>query len=126
MSEIMPRNDELTVQQSKVLKILQDAAPGTPQTVSGMLLETSIAGAVGGTLGLLQSELKDGLDYNRKYPLDLALGVIAKAGGKLYSSSISREIGSVAIGVYAFRKVNALMSALKPQPEAETEPVAAE
>ena len=116
-------------EKSKVIQLLEQAMPKdrNPQTVLGMLVETSVAGTVGATLGLLQSELKDGLDYNQKYPLDLALGVVSKVGGKVYSSSISREIGSVAIGIYSYRKVEALMSMLKPKPApVEEEPVAAE
>lgn len=115
-------------EKSKVIQVLEQAMPKdrSPQTVLNMLVETSVSGAVGATLGLLQSELKDGLDYNRKYPIDLALGAVAKLGGKVYSSSISREVGNVAIGIYSYRKVEALLSALKPKKEPKEEPVAAE
>lgn len=121
-SNLQPR------EKSRVIQLLEQAMPKDrqPQTVLGMLVETSVAGTVGGVLGLLQSELKDGLDYNRKYPLDLALGVVSKVGGKVYSSSISREVGSVAIGIYSYRKVEALLTLLKPKDEPAEEPIAAE
>lgn len=101
---------------------------GSKQTVLGMIVETTVAGMVGGTLGVLQAELKDGLDYNKKYPIDLGLGIVSKVGGKIYGSATSREVGNIAIGVYAYRNVSALLEMLKgskKQPQQE-EPVAAE
>lgn len=113
-----------TREKSRVLSMLEQIMPKdkSPQTVLGMLVEGTVAGTTGALLGIAQAELKDGLDYNRKYPIDLTLGVIAKGAGKIYSSSISREVGNVAIGIYSYRNVEKLLTALKPKEE----PVAAE
>ena len=116
---------------SRVIQLLEASMPSdsAKQTVLGMLVETTVAGSVGATLGVLHAELKDGLDYNGKYPLDLGLGIVSKVGGKVYGSSISREVGNVAIGVYTFRNVSTLLELLKnsskKRPQQE-EPVAAE
>jgi len=119
-------SDLMDNEKSRVIQLLERAMPKdrNPQTILSALIETTVSGTVGATLGLMHSELKDGLDYNKKYPLDLVLGVVSKAGGKIYSSSLSREVGNVAIGIYAFRKIEGLMSALK-RPT-EPEPIAAE
>ena len=111
-------------EKSRVLTMLEQVMPKdkSPQTVLAMLVESTVAGSTGALLGIAQAELKDGLDYNQKYPIDLTLGLIAKGAGKIYSSSISREVGNVAIGIYSYRKVEALLTALKPKDE----PVAAE
>ena len=115
-------------EKSKVLTLLETAMPKEtrPQTVLALLVESTVAGTTGAVLGTLQAELKDGLDYNNKYPIDLVLAALSKAGGRIYSSSLSREVGNVAIGIYSFRKTEALLSSLKPKEQKESEPVAAE
>ena len=88
-------------EKSRVLTMLEQVMPKdkSPQTVLAMLVESTVAGSTGALLGIAQAELEDGLDYNQKYPIDLTLGLIAKGAGKIYSSSISREVGNVAIGI---------------------------
>ena len=110
------------VTKSRVLQMLELAAPHgkSPQSLLGVLVESSIAGTTGAALGILQAELKDGLDYNRKIPIDLILAALAKAGGLVYSSSISREVGGVALGIYSYRKVSDLLLSFKPKGQVET------
>ena len=119
----MPARDK-----SSVLAMLgQIAGESQPQTLLGTMLSTSISGVVGGTLGLADAELKDGLDYNKKYPLDLILFGFSAATGLIFKSVVSLKVADTAFGVYSFRTVNRLMKSLKPiETTAEEVPQAAE
>jgi len=113
-------------EKSKILSLLDSVStgPGNSQSLLGALVETTVAGTTGSILGVLQAELKDGLDYNRKYPIDLVLAALSGAGGHIYNSQNSRTVKDVAVGVYTFRKVDALLTLVKPKPSVATdEPV---
>ncbi len=111
-------------------KLQEPSAQLAPSvSVGGAVVSGVEAGAVGGTLGLLHAELKDGLDVNGK-PIDLMLASFAKAGAVLYGSERSNRVADVAIGICSFRKVEKVRRMIKEHAEAqraeEAKPQAAE
>lgn len=64
-------------------------------------------------LGGLQANLKDGLDYGGKVPLDGLLSLLATAGGLAYDSPASVRIGQNAAAIYTFRKTAGLLTLLR-------------
>lgn len=77
-----------------------------------MLGGTLTASTVGGSLGLLHAELKEGLDVNG-IPVDLGLAVVAKIGALIYKSEQSSKVSDSAMTVYSFRTVDRVLSAIK-------------
>jgi len=82
---------------------------GMVETLLGMLG----AGGTGALLGTLQSELKNGLDYGGKVPIDALLSLIATAGGMAYNSPGSVRMGQNAFAIYTFRKTSGLLTMLR-------------
>lgn len=104
-------------QKSRLTDLLNEIsapiAPMAPLPSRGDMLLSSIqSSAVGGGLGLLHAELKEGLDVNG-VPIDLALAVVSKIGALVYRSERSNSISDQAMTVYSFRQVEATLSAIK-------------
>lgn len=104
-------------QKSRLTELLKEIsspiAPLAPQASrADMLLGTIQSSAVGGGLGLLHAELKEGLDVNG-IPVDLALSVVSKIGALVYRSERSNSISDQAMAVYSFRTTESVLSAIK-------------
>ena len=90
------------------------AAPAPePETVNliDLLLQKGISGGVGVALGLLQAELKNGLDVH-KVPVDLAASMLADVIGYATNSPATVAVGSSCFTVYSFRKTLQLLGVL--------------
>jgi hypothetical protein len=104
-------------QKSRLTDLLNEIstpiAPLAPLPSRGDMLLSSIqSSVVGGGLGLLHAELKEGLDVNG-IPIDLALAVVSKIGALVYRSERSNSISDQAMTVYSFRQVESTLSAIK-------------
>lgn len=80
--------------------------------VLDVLLHSSIATAAGAALGLLDNELKNGLDYHG-VPIDGVTAALAHATALLTNSSAALSVGDSCFGIYGFRQSKKLISALK-------------
>lgn len=63
---------------------------------------------VGGILGGLAATLPDGLDYQKKFPIDAAVGIMGIAGGAVLAhehiGGDLKNAGAAALAVFSFRK----------------------
>lgn len=91
-------------------------AAATPGQMIQSTVEAALTGMV---LGAAESELKDGLDWN-KVPLDLALFAVNAIGGTFYGSPSAQRIADRAMTVYSYRKTKELLSALRTKVQGET------
>lgn len=82
------------------------------------------AGGTGAILGVLQSELKNGLDYGGKVPIDGLFALIATVGGVAYNSPGSLRAGQNAAAIYSFRKTAGLLTMLRGMVTSTPRPVA--
>jgi hypothetical protein len=88
-------------------------------TVRQMVQSSVEAVLTGAVLGAAESELKDGLDWN-KVPLDLVLFSIAAAGGTIYGSEASQRVADRSLTVYSYRKTKELLNSLRTKVQGET------
>lgn len=81
---------------------------------------------VGGILGAAQAALPDGLDYQKKYPVDAGVGAVAILGSALLAhepfAGDIRNAGAACLAVFGFRKSFAVIAEMrkregKPVPE---------
>lgn len=124
-----------SVEKSQLTRLLQELTspigPTDPLPSRGnLLVQLGQSSLVGGGLGLLHSELKEGLDVNG-IPIDLVLATLSGIGGIIYRSEGSTEIAKQALTVYSFRTTNDLLTAIKTrraeaaqmsQPQSQSQP----
>lgn len=82
-----------------------------PSSLVEFAAESGVAALTGATLGVMQAELKDGLDRNGK-PLDGAIAAVTFVAGA-FGSKTAQEISKTSIGILAFRKTEQFLSVAK-------------
>lgn len=77
-----------------------------------VLLHSTISTATGAALGLLDNELKNGLDYHG-VPIDAVSGSLLQLMAWMLNSSAALSSGDTCMGIYGFRQSKKLITALK-------------
>jgi len=100
-------------------KLVKESQFGNPSPsldekikVLDVLLHSSISTATGAALGLLDNELKNGLDYHG-VPIDGTMGALSQVLAYLTNSSAALSAGDSCFGVYGFRQSKKLIGALR-------------
>src|SRR5262245_57640803 len=89
----------------RVVKWLDKAmSEGAHVGVVDALVQGGAAMATGASLGAASAVLKDGLDFGKKVPLDLATGALATLGAVVVNSHASLAVANACDAVYGFRK----------------------
>jgi hypothetical protein len=72
---------------------------------------------VGGILGAVQAAAPDGLDYQKKYPMDAGVGAMAILGSALLAcepfAGDIRNAGAACLAVFGFRKTFAVVAEMR-------------
>lgn len=101
-------------------QLMAYAQPGYAVVTPGQMIQSTVEAALtGAILGAADSELKDGLDWN-KIPLDLALFAVNAIGGTFYGSPSAQRIADRSMTVYSYRKTKELLGALRTKVQGET------